>query len=188
MLDDWAKKTFEKDQNQPMTSQQTTQITLETNQQTILLSVRNTAKDNYTKLIRTALHIAIKEKPFSDFPDLIRLQESNGLKFVKDSVKTHRKACAQFFEILANVIRADIKNILQTSNFFSSLFDGFQSKKTFSEKELLYAKVVIKGKAVELLCKCIQMDDYDSDTVDLKTLLTTGWKILTKSLLIVLST
>ena len=97
---------------------------------------------------------------------MIKLQQSNCLKFVTS--KTHRKACAQFIEILANIIRAGIKNILQTLNFFSSLFNGPQPKKTFSEKELLYAKVVIRGKAVELLCKCIHMDNYGSDAVDLK--------------------
>ena len=32
----------------------------------------------------------------------------------------------------------------------------------------MYAKVVIRGKAVELLCKCINIDDYGSDAVDLK--------------------
>ena len=126
-------KTFEKDQNQPTTSQQTTPITLETNQQTIFLNIGNAAKDNYTRLIRTALHIAIKEKPFLDFPDLIKLQQSNGLKFVNG--KTHKKACAKFIEICAKVIRVAIKNILQTSNFFSLLFDGSQPKKTFSEKK-----------------------------------------------------
>ena len=29
-------------------------------------------------------------------------------------------------------------------------------------------KIVIRGKAVELLCKCIYMNDDGSDTVDLK--------------------
>ena len=42
----WAKKTFQKDQNQPTTSKQTVPITLETNQHTIFPSVRNTATDN----------------------------------------------------------------------------------------------------------------------------------------------
>ena len=100
------------------------------------------------------------------FLDLIKLQQSNGLKFVTG--KSHRKACAQFIEVFANVIRADIKNILQTSNFFLSLFHGSQPKNTFSEKELLYAKVVIRGKTVELLCKYIHMDDYGSVAADLK--------------------
>ena len=30
------------------------------------------------------------------------------------------------------------------------------------------AKVVTRGKVVELLCKCIHMDDYGRDAVDLK--------------------
>ena len=65
-LHNWARKTFEKDQSQPTSSQETTPITLETNQKTIFSIVGNTAKDNYTRLIRTALHVAIKEKPFLD--------------------------------------------------------------------------------------------------------------------------
>ena len=73
-LREWSERTFEKDQNQPTTSQQTMPITLEANQQTIFSSVGNTAEDNYTRLLRAALHIAIKEKPFSDFPDLIKLK------------------------------------------------------------------------------------------------------------------
>ena len=73
-LPEWSERTFEKDQNQPTTSQQTMPITLEANQQTIFSSVGNTAEDNYTRLLRAALHIAIKEKPFSDFPDLIKLK------------------------------------------------------------------------------------------------------------------
>ena len=36
------------------------------------------------------------------------------------------------------------------------------------KKELLYTKAVIRSKAVELLCKCIHMDDYGNDAVDLK--------------------
>ena len=46
--------------------------------------------------------------------------------------------------------------------------DGSQPRKTGHEKELLYTKVVIRGQAVELLLKCICMDDYGSDAADLK--------------------
>ena len=73
-----------------------------------------------------------KRKTFSNFPDLIKLQQSNGLKFVTG--RTHGKACAQFIKILADVIRGDIKNILQISKFFSTFFNGSQPKKTLSEK------------------------------------------------------
>ena len=46
--------------------------------------------------------------------------------------------------------------------------DGSQPRKTGHEKELLYAKVVIRGQAVALLLKCIHMDGYGSDEADLK--------------------
>ena len=97
---------------------------------------------------------------------MIDLQKSNGLKFLQG--KTHRKTCAELIECLADVVRSDLKGILHNANFYSSLFDGSQPKKTYSEKELLYVKVLIQGKAVDLLCKCIHMDDYGSDASDLK--------------------
>ena len=97
---------------------------------------------------------------------MIDLQKSNGLKFLQG--KTHRKTCAKLIECLADVVRSDLKGILHNANFYSSLFDGSQPKKTYSEKELLYVKVLIQGKAVDLLCKCIHMDDYGSDASDLK--------------------
>ena len=82
--------------------------------------------------------------------------------------KTHRKACAEFVEYLAETVREDIREILGNCNFFSALFDGSQPKKTISEKELLYVKVVIRGAAIELLCKCIHMNDYGTGADDLK--------------------
>ena len=45
-------------------------------------TVKNTVvKENYRRLFVTALHIAMSEKPLSDFPNLIDLQKKNGLKF-----------------------------------------------------------------------------------------------------------
>ena len=134
--------------------------------QPLMMPIESSARRNYEKLVRTALHIALKEKPYSDFPHLIDLQKSNGLKFLQG--KTHRKTRAELIECLADVLKSDLKEILQNANFYSSFFDGSQPKKTYSEKELLYVKVLIRGKAVDLLCKCIHMDDYSFDASDLK--------------------
>ena len=142
------------------------QVLLERNQTTINDTIESSARGNYKKLVRTALHIALKEKPYSNFPHLIDLQKSNGLKFLQG--KTHRNTCAELIKCLADVVRSDLKEILHNANFYSSLFDGSQPKKTYSEEELLYVKVLIRGKAVDLLCKCIHMDDYGSDASDLK--------------------
>ena len=51
-------------------------------------------KENYRRLFVTALHIAMTEKPLSDFPNLIDLQKKNGLKFFEG--KTYDKARATF--------------------------------------------------------------------------------------------
>ena len=120
----------------------------------------------YSRLMRTALHIAMKEKPYADFPGLIDLQRSNGLKMMAG--KSHNKACAEFIENLAAVVRNDLKEMLKTSNFCSAMFDGSQPRKTFSEKELLYVKICIRGQAIELLLKCMHMNDYGTGANDLK--------------------
>ena len=93
-------------------------------------------------MIVTALHITLNERPLSDFPDLINLQKRNGLKFLKG--KSHEKACAEFIDLLAEVIRSDIKNILSSARFFFSIaMDGSQPPKSGTEKELSYSKVVV---------------------------------------------
>lgn len=125
-----------------------------------------TTKGNYRRLIVTALHIALNERPLSDFPDLINLQKKNGLKFLEG--KSHEKACAEFIDLLAETVKDDIKNILSNVRFFSITMDGSQPRKTGTEKELLYGKVVIRGQAVELLLECIHVDDYGGDAANLK--------------------
>ena len=47
--------------------------------------------------------------------------------------------------------------------------DGSQPRKTGFEKELVYTKVVVRGKAVELLLKCVHMNDFGGTADDLKT-------------------
>ena len=67
-------------------------------------------KENYRKLFVTALFIALKEKPLSDFSELVDLQKKNGIRFFEG--KCHEKACGEFIDYLADTLRADLKNIL----------------------------------------------------------------------------
>ena len=80
----------------------------------------------------------MKEKPISDFEDLIELQQKNGLKFLQG--KSHEKACAEFVDVLADTLKKDIKLILLQLSAFSLVFDGLQSQRTGTEKELLFLK------------------------------------------------
>ena len=62
-------------------------------------------------------------------------------------------------------MRADLKNILGGVPFFSITM------------ELVYTKVVVRGKAVELLLKCVHMNDIGGTADDLKTAIDAlSWK------------
>ena len=117
-------------------------------------------------MIVTAFHIALNERPLADFPDLMNLQEKNGLKVLED--KSHKKARAEFIDLLAEVIRSGIKNVLSSVCFFSIAMDGSQPRKAGTEKELLYSKVAVRGQTVELLLGCIYVDDFGGDAKSLK--------------------
>ena len=60
---------------------------------------------NYRGLFVTALHIALKEKPLSDFEDLIELQQNNGLKLLQGS---HENMGPIYRYILADTLKKDI--------------------------------------------------------------------------------
>ena len=118
-LHDWAKKKFSFHQS-PETSgtakvsaqqKSSSSQSGQNGQDSTVVSTfyGSTTKENYHRLIVTALHIALNERPLSNFPDLINLEKKNGLKFLEG--KSHEKACAEFIDLPAEVIRSDIKNL-----------------------------------------------------------------------------
>ena len=162
-LHDCAKQKFQGN----VTEQPKNAPVVEKNQRTLQNTIQAPSNiANYRRLFVTALHLAMKEKPISDFEDLIELQQKNGLKFLQG--KSHEKACAEFIDVLADTLKKDIKSILLQMLAFSLAFDGSQPQKTGTEKELLYSKCAIRGEAVELLLECIHVDDYRGHACDLK--------------------
>ena len=121
-----------------------------------------TTKEHYCRLIVIALHIALNERPLSNFPDLINLQKKNGLTFLEG--RSHEKACAEFIDLLPDIIRSDTKNILSSFCFcfFSIAMDLKHGREAL--KTLLYSKVVVRGQSVELLLECTYMDEYGRDS------------------------
>ena len=125
-----------------------------------------TNEENYCRLIVAVIHIALNERPLSDFPDLINLQKKKGLEFLEG--KSHEKVIAEYIDLLAEVVIRDIKNISSSVHFFSIAMDGSQPQKTGTAKALLYGKVVVRGQSAELLLECIHVDDYGGDAKSLK--------------------
>ena len=95
-----------------------------------------------TPLLRTALYIAWKEKPFNEFEDLIELNNENGAKITTAYSNNH--GCKTFIHLLADQMRQELREEIGTrkSNFCSWLIDGSQAakKKLTYEGELLYIR------------------------------------------------
>ena len=75
------------------------------------------------------------------FPSLVELQKENGLLFMEG--KTTEKSCADFIDFLGQSMRDHLTQVLSGAKFFSLAFDGSQARKTKTEKELVYAKLVV---------------------------------------------
>ena len=95
-LHDWAKTKFRTEGANPSLAAPVERVEREKTQRSIEeATLKNpVVSENYKRLFVTALHVAMTEKPLTDFPDLIDLQKRNGLKFFEG--KTHDKACAAF--------------------------------------------------------------------------------------------
>ena len=106
-LHDWAKKKFTKTSNEVVdaetagpsgTNQQSgkkKQCSLEES------AIKNlVVRENYWRLLCTALFITLKERPLVDFSDLINLQKKNGLTFFEG--KNHVNACGDFIDYLVD--------------------------------------------------------------------------------------
>ena len=99
-LYDWVKKTFQENITaSPAATEEKNHKTLKD----IVSTSSNVA--NYRRLFVTAFHIGLKEKPLSDFQDLIELQLKNSLKFLQES---HEKVSPVYRYILADTLKRDI--------------------------------------------------------------------------------
>ncbi|VDI00488.1 Hypothetical predicted protein [Mytilus galloprovincialis] len=115
----------------------------------LLSCVRKMEKENedkIKKLITTAYFICNHEKPFTDFPRLVELQEVNGL----DMGNFYRSdnACRRFiqyiYEDLFKGVKMQIENDL---HFYSILIDG-ATDSSVTENELIYLRFVENGRPV----------------------------------------
>ena len=90
-----------------------------------------------TKLFRTAYYIAQSERPFSDFPALVELQDMNGLS-LGDTYHTE-KAARNFVEHIGGVYFDNVKGLMHNADYFSIFCDG-STDRSDTEKEVIFVK------------------------------------------------
>ena len=80
----------------------------------------------------TAYYLAKNERLFSDYPELLKLQEKNEMRDIGKAQK-----CAKFTEYIAHVIRTELDNDLKNCNYFTCLNDG-STDSSITEQEVIY--------------------------------------------------
>ena len=87
-----------------------------------------------------------KERPFTDYPDLLNLQTKNGISKLGANYSTP-DAYAYFADQIGKVMREDLKKLIFKVNYFSVLSDG-TTDSSVSEQETIYVFFVCKGTPV----------------------------------------
>ena len=71
----------------------------------------------------TAYYFAKNERPFSDYPEHLELQEKNRVRDIGKAYLTDKK-CAEFTKHMVHVKRTELDNDLKNCNYFTCLNDG----------------------------------------------------------------
>ena len=64
----------------------------------------------------SAYYLALKERPFTDFPELLTLQEKNGIKNIDKAYLTNI-ACTEFTDYIAEVTKNSLKTDIGNANY-----------------------------------------------------------------------
>jgi len=94
------------------------------------------------KLFRSAyyiMYLAKNERPFTDFKDILELQNLNGLSL--GLTYFNDKAAKEFISNIAGSYFDELKDLLKESKYFSVFCDG-TTDKSESEKEIIMVKVL----------------------------------------------
>ena len=107
--------------------------------------MRDKDRDSLRVKFNKVYYIAKHEKAFTDYPNLLELQEKNNVQGIGKNYITDC-AASVFTNVIGNSIKIDMKTELKLLRFYSILSDGGSDSGNI-EEELVYVKNLSKGKA-----------------------------------------
>ena len=93
--------------------------------------------------VNSAYYLAKQEQPFSDFPDLLKLQEKNKTSVIKECCRNDR-ATANFTDSIPTVIKGSFAKDLAKACHFCILSDG-STDSSVTDEELVYILFLLCG-------------------------------------------
>ena len=103
-------------------------------------------KDSLQAKFNTTYFILKKERPFTDYPDLLNLYTKNGISKLGVSYSTP-DGCAYFADSIGKVMRECLKKLIFKANCFSVLSDG-STDSAATEQEKTYVLFICEGTPV----------------------------------------
>ena len=89
------------------------------------------------------LIIWLCEKEDSDFPELLALQEKNGIKNISKAYLTNN-TCSEFTDYITEVTKDSLKTNIANTNYYTCLNDG-RTNSSIIEQEIVYLLFLCEG-------------------------------------------
>ena len=70
----------------------------------------------------SAFYLAIKGRPFTEFPELLTMQEKNGIKNIGKAFLTN-SACEELTDYIAELTKVLLKTDIANANYYACLID-----------------------------------------------------------------
>jgi hypothetical protein len=119
-------------------------------------------KDRVLRLLNTAHAVVMHNRPFTDFPWMIELQDKNGL----DMGATYRNdmECKYFTKYIAEAAQQEVIAWLNDAHFYSVMMDG-STNTAIREIELLYIRAAKHGVVRVFLVACSVVKRPNSESI-----------------------
>ena len=90
----------------------------------------------------SSYYLAKSERPYSDFPGLLELQEKNGVKY--RASYCNERAAANFVDVCGEILKETLVDDLLSAKYYSVLMDG-STDASVTEQELIYVLYLSKN-------------------------------------------
>ena len=147
----------------------TSNVNLQPTQPTVSDSFLASNANHYEELFRTISFLLEQELVFTKLQPLMKLQKNNDLGLMSLD-KINDVVCAEFAEIIAEVIQDKIVEFINQSRFHTTSGDASEPRKTTEDKELVFLKFLADGfkgiVPVTVLLKCQRLKDFGSGNAE----------------------
>ena len=141
----------------------TSNVNLQPTQPTVSDSFLASNANHYEKLFRTVSFLLEQELVFTKLQPLMKLQKNNDLGLMSLD-KINHVVCAEFAEIIVEVIQDKIVEFINQSRFHTTSGDASEPRKTTEDKELVFLKFLADGfkgiAPVTVLLKCQRLKNF----------------------------